>query len=152
MKKLTVLLMMGLFLLCGAGNLMAANQGSKDEAQALVKKATDYIQKNGKEKAIAEFNNPKGQFVDRDLYIFAYDFTGTNVALVTNPSMVGKNLIDMKDADGKLLIKGLIDVANKGGGWYDYKWSHPVTKETKAKAFYVIKVDDNLWLGCGVYL
>lgn len=152
MKKILIVMLVGLFALSFAGSVMAANQGTKPEAQALVLKAAAYIQAHGKEKALAEFNNPKGEFVDRDLYIFAYDFTGTNKALVANQSMIGKNLINMQDADGKFLIKDLIGVASNGGGWYDYKWSHPVTKEIKMKASYVIKVDDTLWLGCGVYL
>lgn len=117
----------------------------KREAVAMVERALAYIQANGKEKALAEFNNPKGAFVDRDLYVFAYDFFGVNKALATNPGLVGKNLIDMKDADGKEFIKDLIKVVNKGGGWYDYKW------DGKEKSSYVVKVDDTLWIGCGEY-
>jgi cytochrome c len=152
MKRVLVLLMMAIFVISSSGNLLAASQGSKEEAQAMVLKAAAYIKEHGKDKALSEFNNPKGKFVDRDMYVFAYDFSGTNKALVANPALVGKNLIDLKDADGKLMIKDLIGVASNGGGWYEYKWSHPATKEIRAKASYVIKVDDTLWVGCGVYL
>ena len=117
----------------------------KNEAVSMVEKALAYIEKNGKERAIAEFNNPKGLFVDRSLYIFAYDFNGVNKALVTHPSLVGKDLIDMKDAKGKEIIKDMIAVVKRGGGWYDYEW------DGKHKSSYVVKVDDTLWIGCGEY-
>ncbi|WP_173086552.1 lactate permease LctP family transporter, partial [Fundidesulfovibrio magnetotacticus] len=117
----------------------------KSEVVSLVEKALAYIKRHGKEMAIAEFNNPRGQFVDRSLYIFAYDFNGVNKALTTHPSLVGKNLLDMKDADGKEFIKDMIAVVKKGGGWYDYEW------QGREKTSYVVKVDDTLWIGCGEY-
>ena len=65
--------------------------------------------------------------------------------------MVGKNLIDMRDTDGKYIVKGLIDVANtEGRGWFDYKWPNPVTKAIEAKSSYAEKVDDTL-VDCGIY-
>ncbi|HEX9047570.1 MAG TPA: histidine kinase, partial [Verrucomicrobiae bacterium] len=54
----------------------SAERGSKDEAKAVVEKCVKYIKENGKEKAFTEINNPKGMFVDKDIYIFAYDFQG----------------------------------------------------------------------------
>ncbi len=117
----------------------------KNEAVSMVEKALAYIEKKGKERAVAEFNNPQGLFVDRGLYIFAYDFNGVNKALTTHPSLVGKNLIDMKDANGKEIIKDMIAVVKRGGGWYDYEW------DGKHKSSYVVKVDDTLWIGCGEY-
>lgn len=115
------------------------------EVVAKVEQAKAYIEANGKDKALAEFNKPKGAFVDRDLYVFAYDFFGVNKALATNPGLVGKNLIDMKDAGGKDIIKDMIKIVRTGGGWYDYTW------DGKAKSSYVVKVDDTLWIGCGEY-
>lgn len=117
----------------------------KNEAVAMVEKALAYIQEKGKDKALAEFNNPHGAFVERGLYIFAYDFNGVNKALATHPALIGKNLIDMKDPDGKEIIRDMIGIVKKGGGWYDYKW------DDHEKSSYVVKVDDTLWLGCGEY-
>jgi cytochrome c len=131
----------------------AEERGSAAEASALVKKAVAYVKANGKEKAFAEFNNPKGQFVDRNLYIFVYDLKGTSLAIGNGNSakMVGKDLSDMRDADGTYIIKGLIAVANtKGSGWFDYKWPNPVTKAIEAKSSYVEKLDD-IMIGCGTY-
>ena len=57
----------------------------------------------------------------------------------------------MKDPDGVFVIKGLINEANKGEGWFKYKWTHPQTKKAEGKDAFVKKVDDTLWIGCGVY-
>ncbi|MET3131596.1 cytochrome c [Oxalobacteraceae bacterium GrIS 1.11] len=132
---------------------LAENRGNADEAVALVKKAVAFVKSNGKDKAFAEFSNPQGQFVDRNLYIFVYDLKGTSLAIGNGSSakMVGKNLLDMRDADGNYLIKGLLAVANtKGSGWFDYKWPNPVTKTVELKSSYVEKLDD-IMIGCGIY-
>lgn len=150
-------LIKGFALLAFAGfvstSAVAAERGTADEATALVKKAVAFIKANGKEKAFAAINDPKGQFVDRDLYIFVYDMKGTNMAIGNGNAakMNGKNLIDLRDADGKYIIKGFIDLLNaKNGGWFDYKWPNPVTKNVEAKSSYVEKVDD-LIVGAGIY-
>ncbi|MEC5216618.1 cytochrome c [Actimicrobium sp. GrIS 1.19] len=154
MKSLVKNLVFGCFALLLAGAVSAAEKGSKDEAVALVKKAAAYLKENGKEKAFAEFNKPNGPFVDRDLYIFVYSANGdgTNLAHGANPSLVGKNLIDLRDADGKAIVKNFIEVGNSsaGSGWVDYKWANPVTKAIESKSTYIEKVGDVL-IGSGVY-
>jgi len=150
MKNAVLCVVVVIYLLALAG-ISFAEQGTKAEAKALVEKAAAYIKVNGKEKALAEFNNPKGKFIDRDLYIFAYDFNGVNLALGSNPKMVGKNLLDLRDAGGNLLIRDLIEVAKKGSGWYKYKWSHPHSKKIHDKTSYVLKIDDSMFIGSGVY-
>ena len=151
MKK-TVAVMMSLFILSVAGNVLASKQATKADAEAMVKKAVAFVEEKGVDDALAEFNNPKGRFCKGALYVFAYDFQGTNKALPTKPELVGKNLMNLKDADGKYVIKDLIGVARNGGGWHQYKWENPTTKKIADKASYVVKVNDDLWLGCGIYL
>ncbi|MFL6656543.1 MAG: cache domain-containing protein [Massilia sp.] len=129
----------------------AGERGTPAEATAMVKKAAAYLKANGKDKAYAEFNNPKGMFVDRDLYIMVYDMNGINVAHGANPKMIGKNLLELKDADGTQIVKAFIETATtKGKGWVDYKWPNPVSKAIEAKSTYIEKVDDVI-LGSGVY-
>ena len=67
MKKLAVCLVGVLAILWGVAWAQAGDVGTKDEAVALVKKAIEYIKANGNDKAFVEIDNPKGQFVDRDL-------------------------------------------------------------------------------------
>lgn len=152
MKHLFKALATAVFALLTVGTASATERGSADEAVAMVKKAIAYMKENGKERAFAEFANPaNSQFHDRDLYIFVYDLNGNNVAHGNNPKMIGKNLLEMKDHDGKFIIKGFIDVANtKGKGWVDYKWPNPVNKAVEQKSGYIEKAD-NLIIGSGVY-
>jgi len=132
----------------------AVDKGTADEAVAMVKKAGEFLRKNGKEKAFAAFNDPKGGFVDRDLYIYAFmgNGDGTELANGGNARLVGKNVLEMKDADGQYLIKNILAVTNNkdGHAWLEYKWVNPVTKTVDRKKAYVEKFGDVL-IGCGIY-
>jgi cytochrome c len=145
-------LWMMIFSLCSV-SAFASERATAEEAVAFVKKAVAYVKANGKEKAFEEFSNTKGQFIDRNLYIFVYDLNGVNLAIGNGNSkkMVGKNLIEMKDANGVFLIKKLIEIANtKGSGWVDYQWPNPATQAIEAKSSYVEKSGDFL-IGAGIY-
>lgn len=151
MKKLFQGIVFGLLALTFNIAAVAADKGSAEEATALVKKAVAYLKANGKEKAFAEFSNPNGQFKDRDLYIVVNDMNGKNLAHGVNPKLIDKNLIDLKDVEGKYFVKGFIELAgSKGKGWVDYKWPNPVTKAIEQKSSYIEKVDDMIVL-CGIY-
>lgn len=124
-----------------------------DEAKAFAEKAAAYAKANGKEKALAEFNNPKGQFVKGDLYIFANNWEGVCLANGGNPKIVGQNHLGLKDANDKFFMKEMVDVAKtKGSGWVNYSWTNPTTKKIQLKAAWVQKVEGADWfVGCGVY-
>lgn len=128
-----------------------ADQGSVPEAEAMVKKAVAMIKSAGPEKAYEEFTNGKS-FKDRDLYIIVYDLNGKNLAQGANPKLVGKDLIALKDPDGKPLIQMFVDLAKgKGKGWVEgYKFLNPVTQKIEGKAMYLERVGDTL-VGCGIY-
>ena len=151
MKKTLAAILVGLFAL-GIGNLAwAAEVGTAAEAEAMVKKAVAYIKANGKEKAYAEIGNPKGQFVDRDLYISVYDLNGKCLAHGANPKMVGKDLIGLKDPDGKAFVKERMEVAQtKDKFWLDYKFTNPLTKKIEPKSMYSEKMGDII-VSCGIY-
>ncbi len=145
-------LLLGCLLALGIARAHAAN-GSADEAKALVTQAIAHIQEVGPDKAFTDFGTPGGKWHDKDLYLFAYKLDGTNVAHGANKALVGKNLIEMKTADGQLLIKNMVDLVKaKGSGWIDYQWPHPETKKTEAKSAFVKKIPnyDGL-VGCGIY-
>lgn len=142
----------GIFFLWGMVSFgWTAEFGTAADAEAMVKKAIAYVKANGKDKAFAEVGNPKGQFVDRDLYIFVYDLNGKCLAHGANPKMVGKDLGEMKDSDGKSYVKERIEIAKtKGRGWQDYKFTNPVSKKIEPKTAYIEKVDEMI-VGCGIY-
>jgi len=151
MKKITAVLFTAIFMLAASHVAYAADFGTPAQAEAMVKKAIAEIKANGKAKAFAEISNPKGKFVDRDLYVFVYDMNGKCVAHGFNQKMIGKDLIDMKDPDGKFYVKERIEISRtKGKGWQDYKFTNPLTRKVEHKTAYIEKVDDVI-VGCGVY-
>ncbi|HTZ78878.1 MAG TPA: cache domain-containing protein [Stellaceae bacterium] len=130
---------------------VAATGGTPDEAKAMVEKAAKLLTAEGKDKAFPTFDDPSGGFVDRDLYVFVLDEQGTTVAHGANKALIGKSLLNVKDANGKAFIKEIIDLANsKGEGWVDYEWPNPTTKKIEAKSSFVKKVGDYI-VGVGVY-
>ena len=134
-----------------AGVGAAENFGTRDEAVALVRKATAYLKANGRDKTIEELNNPKGQFVDRDLYVSITDLSGIILANAANPRIVQKDLSNVKDVDGKYFIKERLEMAKtKSSGWTEYRWLNPITKNIDAKASYFEKSGD-LIFACCVY-
>ena len=58
------------------GMTLMAQASTLEEAKALAEKGAAYVKANGKDKAIAEFNKPDGEFVKGDLYVFLQDFSG----------------------------------------------------------------------------
>lgn len=133
------------------GVAQASDYGTQAEAEAMVKKAVAYIKANGADKAYDEFTNGKS-FKDRDLYIFAYDMTGKNLAHGANAKLVGKDLSGLKDPDGKLILPPLLELLKtKGKGWGpEFKFRNPVTQKMENKVVYVERVGET-WIGCGAY-
>lgn len=84
-------------LLCLAYAAAAYAQATANDAKAWVKKAAEFYQAHGKDQALAEFSNPKGQFVKGDLYIFVLDLNGKMLAH-PKPEWCGKDFLAVKDA------------------------------------------------------
>ncbi len=151
-RLIAVLLVTGWVLVLGMNTALAADVGTKDEATAMVKKAVALIKANGAEKAYAEFSNPKGPFVDRDLYVVVYDMTGKCLAHGANAKMIGRDLIDNKDVDGKEFVKERVEMMKKqASGWQEYKFRNPTTNQIEPKAMYIERLNDVI-VGCGVYV
>lgn len=141
------------FIVCAAQATWAAPKGTADEAVAMTKRAVAMIKADGKDKAFAAISDPaNASFHDRDLYIYVYDMNGVTLAHGNNPKMVGKNLIDLKDNEGKAVIRALIATAGskEGRGWVDFKWPNPTTKVVEQKSGYIEKID-NMIVGSGIY-
>jgi len=124
---------------------------TEQEVEAFVDEAVEYARANGREKALAWFTDQGGGFKRGELYIYAYDFSGNNIAHGGDPSLVGQDLIDYTDPNGVKVIQELVKLARGGSGWLDYTWENPETGEQQAKKGYVVKVDDTWFLGSGTY-
>lgn len=129
----------------------AQTKANAAEATAMVKKGVAFIKANGKEKGFAEISNKAGKFIDRDLYLVVYGLDGVVHAHGANEKMIGKNLIDLKDVDGKEFVKERVEMAkSKGTFWQDYKFTNPVSKKIEPKSMYCEKLDDAAVCG-GIY-
>ena len=88
-----------------------------------------------------------------DGYFFVYDYDGTTLAHPRLPNLEGKNLYNLTDRNGKLLIQDLIKNAKAGGGFTQYVWEKPSTGKTVPKLGYSIALDRWHWMvGTGLYL
>ena len=135
---------------CALGALASTN-ATPDEATAMVKKGVAFIKANGRDKGYAEISNKQGTFIDRDLYLVVYGLDGVVRAHGANEKMIGKNLIDLKDVDGKPFVKERVELSqSKGTFWQDYKFTNPVTKKIEPKQMYCEKLDDVAVCG-GIY-
>ncbi len=116
--------------------------GTAKEAEAMVAKAVAHIAAVGTQKAYGDFTSRAPGFADRDLYVVVYDLQGQVVAHGQNPKMVGKDLIDLRDPDGKAFVKERVDLTrSKGKFWHDYKFTDPVTKKVLPKSTYCERVE-----------
>ena len=134
-------------------NAADPKKGTAAEAQAMVQKAIAVIKKEGRDKAFAQIDDPKGPFVDRDLYVVVYDMKGKVLAHGANAKMIGKDLIDLRDNDGKYFVKERVDMMSKGAdakGWQDYKFMNPVSRAIEPKSMYLERFEDVI-VGCGIY-
>ena len=129
----------------------ADGNATKDEAVAMVKKGIAFIRSAGKDKGYAEISTKGGKFSDRDLYLVVYGLDGVVHAHGANEKMIGKNLIELKDVDGKAFVKERVELAqSKGTFWQDYKFTNPENKKIEPKEMYWEKYD-NLVFACGAY-
>lgn len=129
-----------------------AQNASRDDATAMVKKGVAYIKANGVEKAYAEITAKNPQFVKSDLYLVVYGMDGKCLAHGANEKQVGKDLIDLKDVDGKAFVRERVELGKSkpAGFWQDYKFTNPATKKIEPKQMYCERLGETLVCG-GVY-
>jgi len=120
-----------------------------------VKDAIKQIDMKGAD-AFPLFHDPIGRFIVKNSYIFVFDMNGVVLVNSAFPILEGKNLLDMKDTNGKQLIREMINlVQTEGSGWLDYMWPKPGDSVSTQKSAYVSKAkigDQWVLVGSGVYL
>jgi len=126
--------------------------GSPSEAKDLLQRANDFITIHGKEEAFKEFNNRKGEFFLKDLYIFVIDMEGVVLVHSFEPQLVNNNQLHLKDVQGKFFIKEFIEqMRSRTTAWVEYKWHNYDNNRIESKLTYLMKIDDTCFMGCGVY-
>lgn len=137
----------------GTGYNNTANTIEKNKLTAFVDEAVNYVKDNGRERALREFNNSSGSFVRGELYIFAYDFNGTNLAHPIRPDLVGHDQRNLLDINNVTVARNELALAKRGGGFMYLVFQNPIHENREElKLIYLKKVDDSLWLGSGIYL
>ena len=141
-----------------SNELMAAvshlklREGTADEAMALALHAAQHVRAVGEAQAFHDFHDPQGGFIDRDLYVFVFDRTGTFSALGADRSRVGSNVADVANIDAPQIIADAWDrVQRDVSGWIEYNVANPLSGDVRGKSSFVLALDDSLLLGCGAY-
>lgn len=128
-----------------AGYYPTADRGA---AVDLVRKGYRYMKMHGIFQAINQFSSRSiSDFRFGDLFLFMYDLNGKLVAHGTNPDIIGKDHFDLTDDDGKYYVQEMIDKAQSGGGWMDYR------KSRSSRFVYVELIEigkQKFVIGCGI--
>jgi cytochrome c len=155
MKKfIALVLCYGIFSFC---SLAAAENATKDDAQALVKEAAAYAKANGKDNFLNEVRSPSGKFhfkegTKKNLYIFVYDEQGVVLAHGVRLELTGKNRWNDKDPDGKQWVRDWTDLVHQNGsGWIDYKEYNPANNNMIMNKTSFVELLDGMVIGCGIY-
>ena len=125
-------------------------QGTAEEAHALVERAMQHRRHTSKDSFLRELTDPARGFHDRDMYVFVLDGHGTYVAFGGNPAKVGTRVQDIPGIDGQGLLDAIVHQASREPGWVEYDITNPTTGKVQTKMSYVHEVD-GVYAGCGVY-
>lgn len=120
---------------------------------SFVEDAAAFGLQNGRAAALAVFNDPKGEFIDGELYIFAYDMNATTLAHPYQPGIIGENRMANADENGLETLKNFVDLAARGGGYLYYVFPNPSDGYRKQLKLVAIRpVDDTWFVGSGIYI
>jgi two-component system NarL family sensor kinase len=88
-----------------------------------------------------------------DGYFFVYDMQGNNLMHPRQPELVGRNLWNLRVAQGTPTIQRLVARARAGGGFERYVWAKPSSARLAPKLGYVVPMARWGWMmGTGIYL
>jgi uncharacterized protein len=123
----------------------AAEFGTRDEAIAMVRRVQEKFKKEGPDATFRAINTKT--WVDRDLFPWVYRVSdGTNMANALFPALRGRQLIDLKDQDGKFIAQEWIRIATTPPyhGWSNYRWPNPVTNTADDNSAWIERMGDYL--------
>lgn len=118
----------------------AVEKPSGDQVKGLTLDAARLLQTRDLEQARRTFH-ADGPFRFGEIYVNVIDGNGTWLVYPPNPKHEGKSVLNVRDADGKLLVQDIIRTArDKGEGWVEYRWLNPVSNRIEPKLTYVKQV------------
>ncbi len=125
-------------------------QGTAEEAMALVERAVAARRGTTAEGFLRTLTDPKQPFHDRDMYVFVLDANGAYRAFAGNPARVGTRVQDIPGIDGNGLLQSIFQQCERGPGWVEYDITNPATGRMQTKMSFVQALD-GMYLGCGIY-
>jgi signal transduction histidine kinase len=138
--------------LCLVSAAALANEPTEKDAIAMAERGAAMVKAKGKEEVMKRITAKDPDFVQGSLYIDMRDVkTGIVLAHPYNASIVGKDLTDVPDANGKKYRREIIELAAaKGKGWVDYQYKNPTSGKIEPKTTYILLVD-GVVLEAGLY-
>ena len=135
-------------------NELVVKNGVTSMAKAFGKLKSDFVLDSAKYiKTLRSFLQNIRFFDNQSGYYYILDMNGINIVQPPDPSVQGTNRYDLKDSRGTYLVRGLIDVAKNGGGFYSYYYINYQTNKEQMKKAYISPIPGtNFFLGAGVYL
>ena len=139
-------------LLCLAIGSACAAEPTEKDAIAMAEKGAAFMKAHGKEEMMKKITAKDPDYVQGSLYVDMRDInTGIVLAHPINPTIVGKDLLDVPDASGKKYRRDIIELAQKKGkGWVDYQYKNPSSGKIEPKTTYILRVGDVV-LEAGIY-
>jgi cytochrome c len=107
-----------------------------DDVYEFVSKAIRHLKDVGAKQGFIDFSNPVGRYIKGELAITVYDLEGRVVADGDHPEFVGQTLRSLRDAEGKYIVRAILDTANKEG-----KGTVTYMEKNAYKTVYVEKID-----------
>jgi signal transduction histidine kinase len=153
--KLMIIVLTALLIMSGA-SLAFAQALSPELCKAKAKAAAALLKAKG-DAALAELNDPNGEFrfAGGKGYVWVHNLDGVMVMHPIKPALVGKGLMDMRDVNGVYLFVAMNELCeDKGEGWVPYSWPKPGEEKSSPKVSYVVLVekgDKTYVVGSGMY-
>ena len=137
-------IMTGALLCLSLGGAFAAAKPTEKDAIAMAERAAAFGKAHGRDELIKKITEKDPDFVQGSMYIYMRDATtGVNLAHPFNQAIIGKDLNDVPDTNGKLYRREIMDVADESGkGWVDYLYKNPENSKIEAKTAYVLRSGD----------
>lgn len=111
-----------------------ASVNMRADAEQLLLKAVKKVTKDGKN-SFAAINDPKGEFVKGELYVFVVGKDdGLFYAHGNAAGLVGTDAKVLLDPDNRFIIQEMLTLAKqKDSGQISYVWKNPSTNKLQAK-------------------
>lgn len=89
----------------------------------------------------------------QDGYFFVFDYDGTNLVAPRQTDLINRNWIGLQDINGVAITDEIIRLARSGGGYHEFEWIKPTTRESAPMIIYVNGLQDWRWaIGTGIFV